>query len=104
RMGTPQRLWHLAAGADSATPVADFSGPVVWLTTVNDMPAAIVGDTIVQWLAPGDSVPRTMVVGGSGGPVHRIVGVPGTRRFIAEIGRGWDLFGDRANLWVYELP
>jgi hypothetical protein len=36
--------------------------------------------------------------------VTRIVGVPGTRRFVAEIERGWDLFGDRANLWLYELP
>jgi len=104
RIGAPQRVWHLAPGADSVTPVGEFSAPVVWLANVNGMPAAIVGDTIVQWLVPGDSVPRQMVVGGSEGPVHRIVGIPGTRRFIAEIERGWDLFGDPANLWLYELP
>jgi len=106
RLGAPRRVWHLAPppGADTATIVGDFSGAVVWLTSVGGMPAAIVGDTLVQWLVPGDSVPRQMVVGGGGGPVHRIVGIPGSRRFIAEIERGWDLFGDRANLWLYELP
>jgi len=43
------------------------------------------------------------VVGGPG-PLRRIAAVPGGRRFVAEIERGWDLFGDPANFWLYELP
>ncbi len=104
RTGAPGRLLHLSPGADSLSVVGDFSGAVRWLANVGGSPAAIVGDTIVEWLVPGDSLPHQIVVGGAGGPVHRIVGVPGTRRFVAEIERGWDLFGDRANLWLYELP
>ena len=103
RSAAPERLLHLAPGADSATTVGGFSGPVRWLTSVAGLPAAIVSDTLVEWLVPGDSLPHRQVVGGSLGPVTRIVGVPGTRRFVAEIERGWDLFGDRANLWLYEL-
>lgn len=104
RSAAPERLLHLAPGADSTPTVGVFSAPVRWLTSVGGYPAAIVSDTIVEWLVPGDLQPHRMIVGGSQGPVTRIVGVPGTRRFVAEIERGWDLFGDRANLWLYELP
>lgn len=98
------RLLYLAPGADSAAPAGVFSGPVHGLANVGGAPAAIVGDTTVEWLEPGDSVPRSIPVGSGLGPVRRIAAVPGTRRFVIEIERGWDLFGDPANLWLYELP
>jgi hypothetical protein len=103
RYDVPQRLLHLAAGADSATAVADYSGPVQWIANVTGAPVAIVGDTMVEWFEPADSVLRRLVVG-TAGPLRRISAVPGARRFVAEIERGWDLFGDPANFWLYELP
>jgi WD40 repeat protein len=98
------RLLHLAPGGDSATAVGAFTGPVRWLASVGGMPAAVVGDSRVEWLEPGDSVPRQLPVGVGEGPLRRIAAVEGTRRFVAEIERGTDLFGDPANLWLYELP
>jgi len=59
---------------------------------------------MVVWLVPGDSVPHSLVVGSGVGPVTDIAPIPGTRAFIAVVERGRDLFGDPANLWVYELP
>lgn len=100
----PQQLRHLAPGADSATIVGAYSAPVLWLAAVATLPVAMIGDTTLEWLAPGDSLPRRLAVGGGIGPVRRIVAVPGSRRFVAEIERGWDLFGAPANLWLYELP
>lgn len=49
-------------------------------------------------------MPHSLVVGSGVGPVTDIAPVPETRRFIAVIERGRDLFGDPANLWMYELP
>jgi hypothetical protein len=98
------RLLHLAPGADSATDVGVFGGPVRWLANVGGVPAAVVSDVRVEWLEPGDSVPRQLPVGVGEGPVRRIAPVAGTRRFVAEVERGTDLFGDPANLWLYELP
>ena len=103
RYDAPQRLLHLAVGADSATTVADYSGPVQGLANVAGLPVAVVANTTVEWFEPADSVPRHFVVGGPG-PLRRIAAVPGGRRFVAEIERGWDLFGDPANFWLYELP
>jgi hypothetical protein len=41
-------------------------------------------------------------------PSHRGAAAPPDlfvrRRCVIEIERGWDLFGDPANLWLYELP
>jgi hypothetical protein len=98
------RLLHIAPGTDSATTVGVYSGPVLGLATIGGVPAAIVGDSAIEWFEPGDSVPRSMPVGSGLGPVRRIAAVPGTRRFVIEIERGWDPFGDPANLWLYELP
>jgi hypothetical protein len=100
----PRRLLHLAPGADSTTAVGDYSAPVRWLAAVAALPVAIVDDSTLEWLVSGDSVPRRLGVGGGLGPLRRIAAVPGGRRFIAEIERGWDPFGDPANLWLYELP
>jgi WD40 repeat protein len=98
------RLLHLAPGTDSASVVGTFAGPVRWLAAMGGVAAAVVGDSRVEWLEPGDSVPRQIAVGAGVGPLRRIAAVPGTRRFVAEIERGTDLFGDPANLWLYELP
>ncbi|HSD33629.1 MAG TPA: hypothetical protein VLB49_17065 [Gemmatimonadales bacterium] len=98
------RLLHLAPGADTTVTAGVYSGPVCGLANVGGVPAAIVGDTVIEWLEPGDSVPRSIPVGLGLGPVGRIAAVPGARRFVIEIERGWDLFGDPANLWLYELP
>jgi hypothetical protein len=103
RYDAPRRLLHIAVGADSATAVADYSGPVRWLANVAGAPVAIVADTTVEWFEPADSVLRRLVVGAAG-PLRRIAPVPGARRFVAEIERGWDLFGDPANFWLYDLP
>ena len=100
----PQRLRYLAPGADSASDVGDYSAPVLSLAAVAGLPVAIVDDSTLEWLVPGDSLPLRLGVGGGVGPVRRIAAVPGSRRFVAEIERGWDLFGDAANLWLYELP
>jgi len=104
RGDAPQRLRHLAPGADSATAVGDYTGPIGGLASVAGLPVAIVADTTVEWLLPRDSVPRRLTIGAGTGPLRRIAAVPGSRRFVAEIERGWDLFGDPANLWLYELP
>lgn len=100
------RLLHLAPGADTGTTAAVYSGPVHWLANIGGVPAAVVGDTAVEWLEPGDSLPRRLSIGGGQGPVRRIAAAPalGSRRFVIELERGWDLFGDPANLWLYELP
>lgn len=98
------RLLHLAPGADSATSAGVYSGSVRGLASVGGFPTAIVGDTAIEWLEPGDTVPRDFLVSSAPGPVRRIAAVPGTRRFVLEIERGRDLFGDPANLWLYELP
>jgi hypothetical protein len=100
----PQQLRHLAPGADSATAVGDYSAPVLGLAAIAGLPVAIVDDSTLEWFLPGDSVSQRVAVGNGIGPVRRIAAIPGSRRFVAEIERGWDLFGDPANLWLYELP
>jgi hypothetical protein len=104
RADAPQQLRHLAPGADSAIIVGDYSAPVLGLAVVATLPVAIVGDTTLEWLVPGDSLPQRLGVSGAEGPVRRVAAVPGTRWFVAEIERGWDPFGAPANLWLYELP
>jgi hypothetical protein len=104
--GAPATLLHQAPGADSATVVATYPDSVVVLASIADLPVAITGasDSTVFWFVPGDSTPHSLAVGSGVGPVTDIAAVPGTRRFVAVVERGRDLFGDPANLWVYELP
>ncbi|HEY6224352.1 MAG TPA: hypothetical protein VIW26_11245 [Gemmatimonadales bacterium] len=105
--GAPATLLHQAPGVDTTTTVVgQFADSVRVLANVGDLPVAITAasDSTVVWLVPGDSVPHALAVGSGVGPVTDIAPVPGTRRFIAVVERGRDLFGDPANLWVYELP
>lgn len=104
--GAPATLLHQAPGVDTTTVVGQFADSVIVLANVGDRAVAITAasDSSVFWYVPGDSVPRTLVVGSGVGPVMDIAPVPGTRRFIAVVERGRDLFGDPANLWLYELP
>ena len=104
--GAPATLLHQAPGVDTTTIVGSFPDSVIVLANVGDLPVAITGasDSTVVWLVPGDSAPHSLVVGSGVGPVTDIAPVPGTRRFIAVVERGRDLFGDPANLWIYELP
>ena len=104
--GAPATLLHQAAGVDTTTVVGVFADSVTVLANVSDLPVAITAssDSTVVWLVPGDSVPHSLVVGSGVGPVTDLAPIPGTRRFIAVVERGRDLFGDPANLWVYELP
>jgi len=76
------------------------------LAGVAGLPVAITAasDAEVRWLVPGDSVAHSLSVGSGVGSVTDIAPVPGTRRFVAVVERGRDLFGDPANLWLYELP
>lgn len=99
---TPTQLRHLAAGMDTATAVGVFTDSVRDLAAVGGTPVAIVGDTTIEWLDPVSGA-----VAGSAQLsllVRRLSAVPGTRRFIAELERGFDQFGDPANLWLFELP
>ncbi|HET9710158.1 MAG TPA: hypothetical protein VFP39_17780 [Gemmatimonadales bacterium] len=104
--GAPATLLHQAPGADTANVVGAFADSVTVLANVGDLPVAITAasDSTVVWLVPGDSLPHSLVVGSGVGPVTGIAPVPGTRRFIAVVERGRDLFGDPANLWLYDLP
>lgn len=104
--GAPATLLHQAPGVDTTTVVGSFPDSVTVLANVGDLPVAITSasDSMVVWLVPGDSVPHSLVVGSGVGPVTDIAPIPGTRAFIAVVERGRDLFGDPANLWVYELP
>ena len=104
--GAPATLLHQAPGVDTTTFVGTFADSVVVLANIADLPVAITArsDSTLSWLVPGDSVPHELVVGSGVGPVTDIAPVPGTRRFVAVIERGRDLFGDAANLWLYELP
>ena len=102
KSATPAQLQHIAVGVDVATPVGVFTDSVRDLAAVAGTPVAITGDTTIQWLDPlsgavADSAHMPMLV-------RRLTAVPGTRRFIAELERGFDQFGDPANLWLYELP
>lgn len=104
--GAPATLLHQAPGADTTSVVGTLPDSVLVLANVADVPVAITAasDSSVVWLVPGDSVPHELVVGSGVGPVTDIAPVPGTRRFVAVVERGRDLFGDPANLWLYELP
>jgi len=104
--GAPSKLLHQAPGVDTTTVVGSFPDSVTVLANVGDLPVAITAasDSMVVWLVPGDSVAHSLVVGSGVGPVTDIAPIPGTRAFIAVVERGRDLFGDPANLWVYELP
>jgi len=104
--GAAATLLHQAPGAESSTVVGTFADSVEALANIADLPVAITvaSDSTVVWLAPGDSTLHSLIVGSGVGPVRQVVPVPGTRRFVAVIERGRDLFGDPANLWLYELP
>ena len=105
--GAPATLLHQAPGGDTTTTVVGtFADSVRVLANVGDLPVAITSasDSTVVWFVPGDSVTHSLVVGSAVGPVTDIAPIPGTRRFIAVVEKGRDLFGDPANLWLYELP
>jgi WD40-like Beta Propeller Repeat len=104
RSDQPQELQYLAPGSDTPTAVATFAAPIAGLAAVDGRAVALVSDSAVVWIEPGDSTGHALPVGPGVGPVRRIAAVPGTRRFVVEIERGRDLFGDPANLWLYELP
>jgi hypothetical protein len=102
RSDQPAELQHLAAGSDTPTPIAAFAAPITGLADVAGRAVAIVSDAAVAWIEPGDSSMHSLAI--DLGPVRRISAVPGTRRFVVEVERGRDPFGDPANLWLYELP
>jgi len=98
----PARVVHLAAGMDVRTTVGVFSDSVRDLAAIAGTPVAVVGDTTIEWLDVVSGAVAGSVV--STTPVRRLSAVPGTRRFVVEIERGWSPFGDPANLWLFELP
>lgn len=102
----PATLLHQAPGVDTTTVVGMFADSVQVLANVGGFPATITraSDARVDWLVPGDPVPHSLDVGLGVGPVTDLAAVPGSRQFIAVVERGRDLFGDPANLWLYELP
>jgi len=102
KAATPTQLRHLAAGMDTAIAVGVFSDSVRDLAAVGDTPVAVVRDTKIEWLDPTSGAIVDSAFTAT--PVRRLSAVPGTRRFIAELERGFDQFGDPANLWLYELP
>jgi len=97
------RLLFLAPGADSAVPVASFSGPVVDLTDVEGVPVGLRADgSVVEWIDLPTGVVHQL---GTDTPIRRIAVVSGTRRFIAEVDNTADpLVSVGANLWLFTLP
>jgi hypothetical protein len=97
------RLLFLAPGADSAVSVAVFLGPVVDLADVNGVPVGLrAGGDAVEWI---DLTTGTVAQIETVRPIRRIVAVPGTRRFVAEMENSADsLASVGANLWLFALP
>jgi hypothetical protein len=97
------RLLFLAPGADSAVAVATFSGSVVDLANVGGVPVALLANSgTVAWI---DLAAGTAGQIGASTPIRRIVPVPGTRRFVAEVENTADpLASIGANLWLFGLP
>ena len=99
---TPAQLQHLAIGTDTPTTVGVFTDPVRDLAAVDGAPVAIVTDTTIEWLDPATGTVVDSIVTST--PVRRLSAVPGTRRFVVELDRGFTRFGDPANLWLFQLP
>lgn len=96
----PHQLLHVPSNGGTAVPVAVFSGPVAWVTTVGDRPLGVRRGTdrpTVEWLDPDSGGPvGTMVAPGA---VNRVAGIAGTRRFVAEV-----VSGTSTDLWILDLP
>jgi hypothetical protein len=96
-------LLLLAQGVDTAVPIATFSGPVADLTNVSGVPVALFsGGLLIEWIDLTTGVRGNV---GSATPISRVVAVPGTRLFVAEVEKtGTPLAPDGANFWLFGIP
>jgi hypothetical protein len=97
------QLLLLAQGVDTAVPIATFSGPVADLTNVSGVPVALFsGGLLIEWIDLTTGVRGNV---GSATPISRVVAVPGTRLFVAEVEKtGTPLAPDGANFWLFGIP
>lgn len=96
-------LLRLAGGTDTAVPVANFSGPIVDLANVDGIPVGLhAGGLTLEWV---DLTTGQRGFHNSFTQISRIVAVPGTRYFVAEVEKtDVPLAPDGANLWLFGVP
>ena len=97
------RLLALAPGADTTNLVGFFGGPVTDITNVDGIPVAVrSGGLALEWLDINAGLVSRL---DWDTPISRIVALPGTRRFVAEVEKTAIQFAeDGANLWVFTIP
>ncbi len=96
-------LLHLAPGSTTPDTVGTFTAPVMDLTDVGGVAVGLLlGDTVAEVLDPATG--STTLLPPFPTPVRRIVGAPGRRIVVARDVTTAPPYGDRANLWLYQLP
>lgn len=96
-------LLHLAPGSTTPDTVGRFSARVVDLANVGGTPVALLlGASTFEALDPATGTPGFPVVLDT--PARRIAAAPGRRLVIARDVTAAPPYGDRANLWLYQVP
>ena len=96
-------LLHLAPGSSTPDTVGIFTAPVTDVADVGGVAVGLLlGDTIVEVLDPATGA--TTVLPPFPTPARRIAGAPGGRIVVARDVTMAPPYGDRGNLWLYQLP
>lgn len=96
-------LLHLAPGSATPDTVGIFTGPVTDVANVDGVAVGLLlGDTVAEVLDPATG--STTLLPAFPTPARRIAAAPGRRLVIARDVTMAPPYGDRGNLWLYQVP